>query len=169
MFYLRVASGGAIADAAFPSRGVAVLPLPKGPYKTTHGFIISDRIVSYGGTIPPWCAPGCVGREVHTSLVAPNRPARGMNELIAMTVRQLSPPISCKSSFQLLNGSRTTHPSRRMIVVSGNLTSTTLPRTNQLDFTAHIYDTVLIFEVVGGVTAVNRLQAFRALWMREKA
>lgn len=55
------------------------------------------------------------------------------------------------------------------VVVFGNLTSTALPCAKQVNFTAHICDTVLIFEVVRGGTAVNGLQAFAALGIRVKA
>ncbi|KAI6017544.1 hypothetical protein BKA83DRAFT_4128154 [Pisolithus microcarpus] len=56
-----------------------------------------------------------------------------------------------------------------VVVVSGNSTSTTLPCTNQLNFTALLWDTVLISEVFGDGTAVNLLQAFVTLGVLVKA
>lgn len=43
------------------------------------------------------------------------------------------------------------------VVVSDDLASATLPRTDQLYFAAHICDTMLIFEVFGDGTAVDKL------------
>lgn len=55
------------------------------------------------------------------------------------------------------------------IVMPDNSASTILPHTDQLDFAAHIPDSMLIFEVVGGGTAVDRLQAFATLGVCIKA
>lgn len=55
------------------------------------------------------------------------------------------------------------------VVVSRDLASTTLPCTNQPDFTAYISNTMVFFEVVGGRTAVNRLPAFATLGICVKA
>lgn len=55
------------------------------------------------------------------------------------------------------------------VVVSDNPESATLPRTDQFDFAAHICDTMLIFEVVGDGTTVDRFQTFPAPGIRVKA
>lgn len=44
-----------------------------------------------------------------------------------------------------------------------------LPHTNQPDFTGHICDTVLVFEMARYCTAVDRLEAFPAFGIRIKA